>query len=921
MRKTLKNFKKLERKVVTIMLSLALVVSGLFVAPAHAAIKSDTPHTDTVSGNELLNLADKKPEGYDETSDKNPYNIGKEEKGAMAISTEEFQALKWDPKDRNNNPIKIRENYTFNASDDPLDDFENTTSSHTDFLDPDDGDDRGIYRSVSFDEGDARKKDIAYTAYNNDNHKIELWVSDAEQKTDKVKVNIDMESGWDNIIHACDEQIFPNHRGNGENFLNITSGDFDGDGVETIILASVWRKDGKNTGFLFEYKYDPLTVSLERVGNPYVVYSEIEELRSLNITAGDLDGDRLDELCVMDAPISGTSNNDIAANLSVFKGVENTSIFSNRIYEGEQKSQLTVDDNDFEITFAGPALDCGDTDSDGTDELVVGGLNLRNQDDKYLEKDQMQLLGLYDLKDDTVKVRCLSPVEPNAYYATDNNGRYTDEVIIDKKTGPTFLSSVATVAFCGSSGPETIFFNGSLFEFTEDNEKENTWGEPSDVPTMFNQEDSEKDTEAGVERVQSVAVGNFSDDPMGHESIICSMAVDDDILGTFKKEQSDRVGAISATYQVSEDKTATIVDSYVSSTETRKIQNIDYGDTFIPGDDTFMAAQTFHLTSCDNDHDGLLLRYNKKDFIYTDPQVQAVLQAAPYFPGVQNAGSTSYGVSTTYSSSKTEETTHSWNAGFYARGSVGLFAGAEYAFKAGYVGSKKTVKEYGASTSYTATFRASKNNTVIVNRTPVVSYYYDVWDNENSQWVECGISVPTNLTPVYSQLTIPDYNEFIDQYNQIAAQNASVVGPDYEMPTLGKIEGKVSGDNGQYLLDNEGNPSNYVSTWSGAALDNSANLSNGYDMNLDYAGSNKTIEWEHDESESSSETWSHGAQFYAEFGVKFDAGVYEQHAGGYGGYEYIDGKTKSKSTTKGHTVSGTVSDIDAQELEDKGISD
>ena len=933
MRKPFKRFKKLAKTVMTIVLAVALVVSGIVFTPsvAKAADKQDYSPVDTVSGNDLLYLSDRKPEGYDETSDENPYNLDKEERGTMVISTEELQALKWKNEDPSSDPIKIYEDYDFDDDNEPLGKFHNKTNSVTDKFDQSDVDKRIVIRSVSFDEGDTRKKDIAYADYNKDDKKVELWVSDAEAKTDKAIVSVDMLVQYDSVFNGLSGTIKAAKTGNGENFLNITSGDFDGDGVETIILASVWNDgsngSGKNAGFIMEYKYDPSSSSLERVGEPYAIFSDKSKLRGINVAAGDLDGDGCDDLGVIDSPISGYSYSGGAAVVSIFKGTKDGSILANKICSEEQKADYREDGHNREGTFAGPAIDCGDIDGDANDELVVGGRILRKDDNKYLEKDQMQLMGLYDIQDDAYKARILSAVSPNDFYGDDKNGEYEDDHLAGDKKSPTFQSSVATVAFNGNGSAETIFFNGSLFDYREDNETENTWGNPSAIPEMFNKMDRDKQYLFGAERVQSVAVGNFNNDPMGHESIICSICLDtytSSAMGWM--HHIDKTGVISAEYQDTEDKTQTVVKNYISSSKPYTVQDDAYPHkAYYEENEEYEeydpACQTLTLTSCDNDHDGLRLRYNKKDYVYTDPNIQAVLQAAPYFPGVQEPGQTAFGVSTTYGSTKGDQTTHKWNAGAYIRGEGGVFAGGEYAIKAGYVGSYTTAKEYGQSTKYTATFRAGSKNTVIINRTPIVSYYYDVWDNENNEWVECGITVPTTLAPVWSQLTVSDYNDFVDEYNEIAARNAQEVGGDYNAATMVKIEGQGSSDNGQYLLDNEGKPQNYTTTWNTNTLDNVADLSKGFEMSLDYAGSDKTIEWAHDESETESETWSHGFSFNVELGATFDIGVYKQHAGGYAGYEYTDGKTTSETTTSGHIVSGRVMDIKGNELMEKGVSD
>ena len=110
-------------------------------------------------------------------------------------------------------------------------------------------------------------------------------------------------------------------------------------------------------------------------------------------------------------------------------------------------------------------------------------------------------------------------------------------------------------------------------------------------------------------------------------------------------------------------------------------------------------------------------------------------------------------------------------AGFLAKGKVGLEAGVTNGF------SKTFTDSYSISESTTIT--ATDKTSVIVNRTPVMFYVYDIQDNKTKKWVEGGYMVSVPLSPVMFSLSIEEYNKLVDKYNAKVPEGA---------PLLNKIE-------------------------------------------------------------------------------------------------------------------------------------
>jgi len=78
---------------------------------------------------------------------------------------------------------------------------------------------------------------------------------------------------------------------------------------------------------------------------------------------------------------------------------------------------------------------------------------------------------------------------------------------------------------------------------------------------------------------------------------------------------------------------------------------------------------SFCLAAVDRDHDNLVGSYSGKTYTYADPNVTAVIQAAPYFSEINDAGGyannseTSYAISVDYAEVKTESNNVSFAAG------------------------------------------------------------------------------------------------------------------------------------------------------------------------------------------------------------------------------------------------------------------
>ena len=184
---------------------------------------------------------------------------------------------------------------------------------------------------------------------------------------------------------------------------------------------------------------------------------------------------------------------------------------------------------------------------------------------------------------------------------------------------------------------------------------------------------------------------------------------------------------------------------------------------------------SFSVAAPDVDDDSVIMRYNKAkdpEFYFSDPQVIAVIQAAPYFEQLMdempNAPSTeitqSWGSSTTVD----EAVSFSFGMGsgidiavgvdaFVAGADIlGVTAGVSIGVEAGWAYSHES--ERSVSTSFSAAFE----DTVALSMAPYIRYYYQTWNTVEKRWDDSFIDTP--LRPTTSQISV-------DRYDEVAREN------------------------------------------------------------------------------------------------------------------------------------------------------
>ena len=314
------------------------------------------------------------------------------------------------------------------------------------------------------------------------------------------------------------------------------------------------------------------------------------------------------------------------------------------------------------------------------------------------------------------------------------------------------------------------------------------------------------------------------------------------------------------------------------------------------------------ICPADINDDGLMVKYEGKDYLYADPQVQAILQAAPYYKELgKDFGDTTLRYTDSDNYSEGDSETNSFSAGITAGGGTDYF---DVSFRAGYTGMTRHFTETSFRTEHSTEFDATNYDSVILYRTPMTIYSYSVWDTEKEKWIENGIGSIYAGKPEYVQMSVSDYNSFVDAYNKEIQKRYKDKGLT-ESPTLmEKLKGNL-------YIGNEGDPYEYYHGGKGQMAPSNLKILSDTAFELGYNSGSNASEYVTGSSVTSGDEDGHGVHFELEgkAGSKFFK------AGVYGAYEHMWGQSTSKTNEKSTGYQGRVKNLDLGELMEEGFSE
>ncbi|MDR1042775.1 MAG: immunoglobulin domain-containing protein, partial [Clostridiales Family XIII bacterium] len=216
----------------------------------------------------------------------------------------------------------------------------------------------------------------------------------------------------------------------------------------------------------------------------------------------------------------------------------------------------------------------------------------------------------------------------------------------------------------------------------------------------------------------------------------------------------------------------------------------DAGDTVANGKDGELPTQVafwnkvmYNKTSLlpitiaapDVDDDSSIIMYDKTkqpSFYFTDPQITAVLQAAPYFSEIAKAGyidGANTEMSKTSGSENSMDNAISVSAGVYGGLHIEASGGApvaqmslgEVEFRISLSASVGWANEQQYVHSVGATYSSGAEDSVVLSMAPYVRYYYKQWIPGDDMWVDTYIDRPGN--PRLTQISVDDYDRVAEE--------------------------------------------------------------------------------------------------------------------------------------------------------------
>ena len=882
----------------------AILLSVILMAACFplSIFAEDTTQDPDFSGTNLMNLENVQPSGYTTTTNPYGYDIG--EPFLMVEQNELMYLNAWDNKVR-------QASYFSMGSESALNTFaKNKSGSSGTFSNPN----YKLMQAVSFDPtGSGRRDHVAFVGVSGQDKKGYMWVIDTTKGTDSDCSQL-VEIG--DFSYMFDASAFKVPTYSNRSFLNIVAGDFDGDGKESIV---VYTPESYNAGGcqIQQWDYDGGSLSQRGKSNSLLMGyyndhpwydvedSEGNQRRKLGVSmaVGDFNGDCVDDLAVLSychrLPNDEAKIDYYRPVVKIVygtKGDTGSSIVTKSAAQSEEfyTSKGRSGGRDRYEFPVGASLTCGDFDGDGDVDLFLAGM--LGQLGTW-KKNNQQVNETIDMKAGYLYIGKLSN-SGNGFVKTTNqtiesNG-WTDGGYhnADDVWQQLAVESVA-INGKGRGAKELVFLSGTLYDASNN--------KPVAVYTgdYFKSADDGAGSTTSISNcdIQSIAVGNFDGNKAGREQVVFTIAL---------KHANNSQSHLLTGYMRGKNYKDTTVNG-----EIKEYGTAGGYDCLVPTDSyvntNAQNAVSFLVIPVDKNNDGVLAKYRGVTYAYTDPDVKAVLQAAPYFDEVMDAGNneTEYVLTESYELSDWDSDSVSFSIGYSTEFN---FLGGKASIETGYALDWTKSFERSLHEEWSQSFSAQAYNSVVVSRTPVFVYEYDIQNADGTWNDETVMQTAIPQGPVYEQLSVDAYNKFAEEYNKYMADRK-------DKPTCYLLEKIDPAAN--WMDGNEGDPYRYNHvSWDALSPDIQAAAISKSEFALGYNGTLDKVAWTKENTTTKSVEMSHG--FFFNSSIKWG----DEKVGMHGvttSLEYSDGK--GNSTSKGTAVgaSCTVTSLDKQNLVAEGI--
>ncbi len=641
-----------------------------------------------------------------------------------------------------------------------------------------------------FNPGSGKDEYVALLGLNARDGKLELSLTNKQGKSVSDYVLFERTSlSW---LTSCKL-----HQMNG--FLSVACGDFDGDGMDSIIMYEVGAGNSQvpslrectvtKSGSSYDVEKGTIVIG-KTAENPYGLFSllgdasdmdktEAKNAAKVQMEAADTDKDGYDELVVtvsMNDTHYGEKLKHLGTQVFIYdklsSGWKLTGRFSMKSTDVAKDNScaddryrmvwgtstvgnvIASDDSggstDFpEIVTVGmqdnESKDMHNINVDGNDMLVYSVLHCTGMTET--DKGTKNYQGKYEAVG-------YGNLYPNKFTI---NGFYESEDVSP-------LLQTKCFSYKGAAEAEAVFISGAVFAWNDkagDGELEHLY------TTSYYDAGTKKADGYDLDnmQVESIAAGNFDGNEEGREQIVSAYLL--------KKDDNNNNGF-----------SGLVTIGYYGDAESDGKDKSDWKDStalggnYIKNKDKAYAA----LTDFDCDSDSVIVKHEGVEKQWSNPKVMAILAASPYFHdiGLDNNSCTDYGIDR--STETSTETSHTLTTNFVV--------GYEYSTPMNNGGGVEATIEnnltWSSNNSRTVTYSTNySNNTdthqVVVYRSPTLVYQFKNINTDEKVYLSKALSPVTTMVPV-------------EEYNEQAAS--------YELQEI---------DESKLTLGTPGDPSSYPS--------------------------------------------------------------------------------------------------------------
>nr|MCR5105331.1 fibronectin type III domain-containing protein [Eubacterium sp.] len=671
------------------------------------------------------------------------------------------------------------------------------------------------------------------------------------------------------------------------NYFTLTTGDFDGDGRDEIAvyvpqantpyikilngnsLADIRTINVKDfmgeTGaqLSHEYNYDSRTAR-----------STIQ----ISMDAADVDRDGKDDLLVVGSYadlVDDSTSDDITERSSVFAcylGADQSSCIEKEVLN---MSNTGTDDAKGKFIRTA-AVSAGDIDFDGFPEIVIAG-NYSSTEDKDAEGEDQDSLdgGNYaivtykydpDATEDKYKLEHSSAVTV-AMNTFTKDGFYRHHGALGDWIQK--VPALTCVAANGMNAAESIFLSGTFYSYVK-----GTWNPDYTVKFCEESDNAINGYVLTNTWIDQCVAGNFDENNLGCEQVLFTAGYKQDSTEDYFY-RFNLAGMSTKT-----EGKITSVDDWYESNNKNKYAVYHTGKSDKPA---------VAVAALDIDEDTDTFVYKKKEYVFSDVQVAAILQAAPYFEDIKDdygdLGTTYFGVVDGHGQATSK--TNSAQVGAYLSFSTGPDA-MKFSTEASFTHEWEWEYEKEVTKEIEFGFSSTEVNSVVIYRIPAVLYHYTVTPGDKKKKTY-DMELAVQEAPSYTVMSVEEFNKKIQELEEKENKNKEALKSKMITESvISNIEGRPD-----TYPNGEAGLKNFVSGNGFQPISNKVGYTGTYDLSVN----DQT-------SESTSESYSNNFELKLGISGEVDAIVSFDYsigvsagAGWGGGSTTIDYKGMNKSAS------------------------